>query len=212
MNTETKLISLKPIEAVVLAAGRSRRMGEPKLVLPWGDTTVLGAVIWALSEGGKGVGLQGILVVTGGHQPTVESLLERLSPPMPLRWTFNPDYEGEMIKSLQHGLNHLHPSTQAALVVLGDQPQILASTVHDLLKCYQGEGHPLIAPSYRMRRGHPWIVDRCLWGEILALGGTQTLRDFFVSQAQKVHYYLVDTPTVLKDLDTPQDYQREKPA
>lgn len=205
-------LSLKPVEAIVLAAGRSLRMGEPKLALPWGNTTVLGAVIQALAEGGAAHGLQGILVVTGGHQLLIEELLRQLPCPLPLRWTFNPQYEGEMVLSLQKGLEHLLPTTQAALIALGDQPQILASTVQSILQCYQEEGHALIAPSYQMHRGHPWLVDRTLWADLFTLSATQTLRTFFNNHAEQVHYLVVDTPSVLKDLDTPDEYQRERPA
>ncbi|RCK73865.1 MAG: CTP:molybdopterin cytidylyltransferase [Anaerolineae bacterium] len=186
-------------------------MGEPKLALPWGKTTVIGAVIQALVEGGAEAGLQGILVVTGGHQPLVEDLLRQISSRIPLRWTFNPRYTGEMFLSLQEGLKHTLPTTQAALVVLGDQPQILATTVRLILQRYQTEHQPLIAPSYQMRRGHPWLVDRSLWNDLLALSAPQTLRDFFLRHSDKVDYLVVDTPSVLKDIDTPKDYQREKP-
>ncbi|MCX8062294.1 MAG: nucleotidyltransferase family protein [Anaerolineales bacterium] len=205
-------LSLRPVEAVVLAAGRSLRMGEPKLALPWGNTTVLGAVIQAIAEGGAEKGLQGILVVTGGHREVVEQLLNQLPCPVPLRWTFNPHYEGEMVLSLQWGLEHLLSTTQAALIALGDQPQILASTVCSILQCYQEKGHALIAPSYQMRRGHPWLVDRSIWADLFALSPSQTLRDFFLKLNDKVNYLVVDTSSVLKDLDTPDEYQREKPA
>lgn len=211
MKIQINPTSLKPVEAIILAAGQSQRMGEPKLALPWGKTTVIGAVIQALVEGGAEAGLQGILVVTGGHQPLVEDLLRQISSRVPLRWTFNPRYTGEMFLSLQEGLKHTLPTTQAALVVLGDQPQILATTVRLILQRYQTEHQPLIAPSYQMRRGHPWLVDRSLWNELLDLSAPQTLRDFFLRHSDKVDYLVVDTPSVLKDIDTPQDYQREKP-
>lgn len=212
MSTTHNLLPLKPVEAIVLAAGRSLRMGEPKLALPWGKTTVLGAVIQALAEGGAAAGLHGILVVIGGHQALIEDLLRRLTCPLPLRWVVNPQYEGEMILSLQEGLKQMASNTQATLVTLGDQPQILASTVQAILESYQDEGHVLIAPSYQMRRGHPWLVDRSLWEDLLTLSPPQTLRDFFTNHAAKIHYLTVDTPSVLKDLDTPEDYQREKPS
>ncbi len=212
MNPTHKTLTLKPVEAIILAAGQSQRMGEPKLVLPWGQTTVIGAVIQALVQGGLELGLQGILVVTGGHRHIIESFLQQYASPIPLRWTFNPHYEGEMTFSLQEGLRQTSPTAQAVLIALGDQPQILPSTVHSILKSYQEEGRLLIAPSYQMRRGHPWLVARPLWRQLLALEEPHTLRDFFAQYADQVHYILVETPTILKDLDTPQDYQREKPA
>jgi CTP:molybdopterin cytidylyltransferase MocA len=61
-----------------------------------------------------------------------------------------------------------------------------------------------------MRRGHPWLVPRALWAELLGLGTPLTLRDFLNAHAGDIAYVEADQ-TVLKDLDTPADYQREKP-
>jgi CTP:molybdopterin cytidylyltransferase MocA len=61
-----------------------------------------------------------------------------------------------------------------------------------------------------LRRGHPWLVRRELWAELLALRPPQTLRDFLNAHAEEIQYVETD-PTILKDLDTPEDYRREKP-
>jgi molybdenum cofactor cytidylyltransferase len=114
------------------------------------------------------------------------------------------------------GLRACAAEAQAALVALGDQPQILPEVVRAVLRAYEapadGTARPgLVAPSYQMRRGHPWLVDRSLWPSIFALGPEQTMRDVLNAHAGRIHYVTVDTPTVLKDLDTPQDYQQERP-
>jgi len=62
-----------------------------------------------------------------------------------------------------------------------------------------------------MRRGHPWIVSRSLWTFVQALGSSQTLRDLLHSQAEQVAYLPVETDSILADLDTPDDYERERP-
>jgi molybdenum cofactor cytidylyltransferase len=192
------------ISAVVLAAGRSQRMGRPKMTLPWGSTTVIGQVVQVLGQAGLGE----VLVVTGGAHDEVEAALRGST----ARLVFNPRFnEGGMVASLQMGLAHLSDASEAALVVLGDQPQIQPEVVAALLAHYFEHRSPLVVPSYCMRRGHPWIVRRSLWMEIQALGASQTLRDLFHSQAEQIAYLQVETDSILADLDTPDDYERQRP-
>ena len=70
---------------------------------------------------------------------------------------------------------------------------------------------PLIVPSFQKRRGHPWLVEQSFWSEILDLKPPATMRDFLQSHAGFIHYLPVYTPTVLKDLDTPEDYALMRP-
>ncbi|MCX8024010.1 MAG: nucleotidyltransferase family protein [Thermanaerothrix sp.] len=194
------------IGAVVLAAGLSRRMGAPKLLLPWGDHKVLEHVAVTLWE----AGIKCIVVVTGGYREQVEDLLRAL--PFPIRWVHNPEFaEGEMISSLKVGLKHLPQHLEAALIVLGDQPQIQQDVISQLVKRYTERKSLLVVPSYRMRRGHPWLVDRRLWDELVTLPAEQTLRDFLSFHTEKIDYLVVDTPSVIQDLDTPEDYEQMKP-
>ncbi|WP_322807904.1 nucleotidyltransferase family protein [Thermanaerothrix sp.] len=195
------------IGAVVLAAGLSRRMGAPKLLLPWGERKVLEHVIVTLWE----AGIKNIEVVTGGYREQVENLLRVL--PFPIQWVHNPEFaEGEMISSLKVGLKHLPQHLEAALIVLGDQPQISQDIITQLVKRYAERKSMLVVPSYQMRRGHPWLVDRRLWAELLALPAERTLRDFLSLHAEKIDYLVVDTPSVVQDLDTPEDYEQMKPS
>jgi molybdenum cofactor cytidylyltransferase len=197
------------IAAVVLAAGRSQRMGRPKMTLPWGQTTVIGQVVQTLAQGG----VEDIVVVTGGAQEEVEQALAELPPEVPRRSAFNRAHaQTEMARSLAVGLSALHPEASAALVVLGDQPQIETGTVQAVVEAYRQTGSDLIVPSYRMRRGHPWLLGRALWPAVAALPDGATLRDLLNAHASQIHYLTLDTPTVLLDLDTPSDYQRHKPA
>jgi len=189
------------ISAVVLAAGRSQRMGQPKMALHWGDTTVIGRVVQVLSQ----AGLSDILVVTGGASEAVQAALQDSV----ARLVHNPAYAaGEMLSSLQVGLAGLQENCEAALVALGDQPQIQAQVVAGLLARYRSSRSVLVVPSYQMRRGHPWIVGRSLWPDIQALSPPQTLRDLLQANAGQIEYLAVDTDSILADLDTPDDYQR----
>lgn len=193
------------IAAIVLAAGQSKRMGQPKLVLPWGDTTVIERVIGVLSQ----ATLDPILVVTGGAHQAVAALVEN-SPARPI---FNPRFmNDDMIYSLQVGLENLGENVEAAMIALGDQPQIEIVVVRQVLQGFRDTHAALVVPSYQMRRGHPWILNRSLWREIMHLSAPATLRSFLNSYLSLTNFVKVDTPSILKDLDTPEDYTREKPA
>ncbi len=191
--------------AVVLAAGLSRRMGQPKLLLPWGEQTVIERVVSVLA----GAGIGEIVVVTGGSHNLVQAALHTWS----VRLAHNPDYhQGDMLRSLQTGLRAISQTCVAALVALGDQPQIEPSVVGSILGRANASEKALIVPSYQMRRGHPWLVRRALWQFLLEMDPeTETARDFLQRHAEQIDYLNVDTPSVLADLDTPEDYQRQKP-
>jgi molybdenum cofactor cytidylyltransferase len=193
---------------VVLAAGLSRRMGRPKLVLPWGETTVIGRVVRVLAA----AGLEEMWIVTGGSRLEVEAALAAEAV-AGLRTVFNPAYAGgEMAASLKAGLAALPGGVDAALVVLGDQPQIRPEVAAAVVAAYQGSRAALVVPSYRMRRGHPWLIDRSLWGLVRGLGPGQSPRDLLNEHAASIRYLPVDTPSVLLDLDTPEDYQAQRPS
>jgi molybdenum cofactor cytidylyltransferase len=188
------------ISAIILAAGESKRMGRPKMLLPWGDTTVLGKVVATF----RAAGLEDIVVVTGSARPQVEALFGRS-----VRFAFNPDFaRGEMLGSVQAGLQSLGEETRAALIALGDQPQVELETIETIRETFGRTGAPLLVPSYQMRRGHPWLVAREFWGEILQMRAPESPRDFLNRHAESIRYLNVETPSVIQDLDTPEDYER----
>lgn len=191
------------ISALILAAGQSSRMGQPKMPLPWGANTVLGQVIQTL----QAARVEDVLVVTGGDRDAVEAIARVMG----ARTAFNSDYAtAEMLSSLQVGLLAMGPGTEAVLVALGDQPQVLESIVRLVLEKYAGSPSPLIVPSFRMHRGHPWLVRRELWNEILEMRPPQTPRDFLNEHASEIIYLDVDTPTILQDIDTPDEYLKSR--
>jgi molybdenum cofactor cytidylyltransferase len=124
----------------------------------------------------------------------------------------NENYEaGEMLSSIQCGLRALPPQAQAALIGLGDQPQVQEKNVRLICEAYRASQSRLIVPSFQMRRGHPWLVERSLWKEILELKPPESPRDFLNRHANEIHYVSVDTQSVLADLDTPEDYRKSHP-
>jgi len=97
------------------------------------------------------------------------------------------------------------------LIGLGDQPQVQEGSIRSILAAYDDSQSRLVVPSFQRKRGHPWLVARPLWAEILALKPPRTLRDFLNNHADEIHYVNLNTPTILTDLDTPDDYQRSHP-
>lgn len=192
------------IAAILLAAGLSTRMGEPKLLLPLGGTTVLGKVVSTFAA----AGMEEIVVVTGADRQQIERLLAKLSTNFPLRVVYNPAFaKGEMLSSIQTGLTALDSLSRAAMIGLGDQPQVRAETIMNICAAFVQTNSPLVIPSFQNRRGHPWLAARSIWPEILALPLSTTPRHFLNTFSRQITYVDADE-SILQDLDTPDDYAR----
>jgi molybdenum cofactor cytidylyltransferase len=189
------------VVAVVTAAGSSRRMGQCKLLLPYAGRTVIEHIVSVLLA----CGLDEVLVVTGRQHAE----LERCLAGRPARLVYNPHHAaGEMLSSVQAGLRAADASARAALVALGDQPAIEAAVVDQIIAAYASGHGSIVFPSYQMRRGHPLLIDRRHWPGILDLGEQQNLRHYFRTASQAIHHVVVNSPSVLQDMDTPAEYQR----
>lgn len=190
--------------AIVLAAGQSKRMGQQKLLLPWREgETVVDYVIKTTRAGG----IEEVLVITGADAGTVgQRARENCAVPL-----HNPDFAaGEMLSSLQTGLRAaLNQNAAAALIVLGDQPSMHSDVIRRILDAYaQGRG-TIIAPSHQMRRGHPILIDRVYWNELLDLPPGSAPRDVINRHADQIGYVEADD-SVLRDIDTPEAYAEER--
>jgi len=192
------------ISAIILAAGESKRMGRPKMLLPWGELTVLENVIITFQN----AGIEDIIVVTGGAHQQVEKLVHSRK----VRSIFNKEFsKGEMLSSIQCGLISMNDQVTATLIGLGDQPQVQERTVRLICKTFKEKESRLIVPSFQMRRGHPWLVERSLWNTLLEMRSPHSPRDFLNQHTDDIQYVQVDNSSILADLDTPEDYQRSRP-
>jgi molybdenum cofactor cytidylyltransferase len=192
------------VGAIVLAGGLSSRMGEPKVLLPWAKgRTILEQIIGQLQLAKVG----SIWVVTGHRAASITPYATRAG----AQTVYNKDYaSGEMLSSLKAGLRAMPEHVSAALVVLGDQPRLQARVVAQVLTAYaEGKGK-LVAPSFQMRRGHPILIDRSYWKEILDLPEGAAPRDVIDAHKDQLAYVTVDTDTVLRDVDTPEAYREER--
>jgi molybdenum cofactor cytidylyltransferase len=194
----------RPIGAVVLAAGLSTRMGEPKVLLPWDkDKTIIEHIVAQLIT----ARVDHITVVTGHQSKAVKALLK----PLDVQVVFNRSYKtGEMLSSLKTGLRTMPDHIGAAFITLGDQPRLQPKVVYQLLSAYAESNAPIVAPSYKMQRGHPLLIGRSVWAEILNLPRTASPREVINAHSEAIQYVNVDTDSVLRDVDTPQDYAEER--
>jgi molybdenum cofactor cytidylyltransferase len=173
-----------------------------KPLLPWGASTVIGAVVSTLLR----AGIDDVLVITGHRRESIEVALADHA--HAVRCIHNPAYaHGEMLSSIQAGLAAANPVSAGALLALADQPQMQLAVVNQVLRAFDDSGgQALVIPSYAMRRGHPILLPRWLWHEVLALPPGDTLRSVIQRHASAIRYVEVDTASVLTDLDTPEQY------
>lgn len=180
--------------AVVLAAGRSSRMGSNKLLLPFGGKTVIETTLDAL----KGVST---VVVTGHNPHELEAVLSKYK----IRAVHNPRHDEGMTTSFQAGLRAV--DADAAFLVLGDQVGLTKNLLSTMIQVMVDDDDALIvSPRYGGRRGHPVLFRRSLFGEILALEPGESLRDV-VARHEDGHRFVEGDMWTVIDLDTPEEYE-----
>lgn len=189
----------RPVCGLVLAAGASRRLGQPKQLLPYRGTILLDWVVRTAEAAG---GLEEVTVVLGGAAGEVR---ERLAPAR-ARIVENPDFGEGCSSSYQTGIASLHPEAAAVVVVLGDQPGVEAESIDLLVSEWRRTGAAIMATSYRGERGHPLLFSRDLFGELNALQGDKAAWKILDRRPGEVHDVPVDRD-LPRDVDTWRDYE-----
>jgi CTP:molybdopterin cytidylyltransferase MocA len=188
------------IPAIVLAAGASSRMGQPKALLRAGDRTFVRCVLDALHEGGA----DGAIVVV---RPDADAVVREIAGAGFGRAVANPDPARGQFSSLLVGLNAIDDGrVRAVLVTLVDVPLVRASTIAALLARARSTAMPIVRAAHGGRHGHPVVFARTLFGELRAADPEAGART--VVRAHSVDDVDVDDPGVLRDVDTPDDYVR----
>jgi molybdenum cofactor cytidylyltransferase len=192
--------------AVIPAAGKSRRMGRPKLALPFGDTTVLQAVIAALKAGG----VEHVVVVVGPHVPESVALAEAAGAAALLLASETADMRQTVEAGLEWLETTFHPAAEDAwLLVPGDHPTVDAAVVQVLLRAYQDKpAASLLVPTFAGKRGHPTLFDWRHVDAIRRLPQEQGLNRYLRCHAEALLEVPVKSSSILHDLDTPADYAR----
>jgi len=187
--------------AVVLAAGRSERMGTQKLLLSLGKRPVIACVVDELLRSP----LYQILVVVGRDGEQIQSALAGSA----VAFFSNPDPAGDMLSSVRCGLRALPDSCEAVLVVLGDQPGVTQGRITELVHAYHKSSCGIIVPTHAGRRGHPLLFAARYREEILTRHDGVGLHGLLAAHPEAVAELEVSTAAELEDMDTPEDYQRE---
>ncbi len=188
------------VAAILLAAGRSRRMGAFKPLLPFpGERTVVEACINHLSTGG----VEKIVVVLGHHADEMRRRLSHLD----VLFAVNPDAESEMSASIARGVEQLPLDVKTILIALSDQPAIPPEVIRFLINERGREGARLVVPEYGGRGGHPVLVDHSFRPELLQLDARRGLRALFDAHPGDVLRVAVTSPYVARDMDTWDDYR-----
>ncbi|NQY90171.1 MAG: nucleotidyltransferase family protein [Deltaproteobacteria bacterium] len=200
----------KPVSGVLLSAGASSRMGECKPLLPWGEVTLIEAVTAELLR----VEFCELVVVLGREGDRVSVLLEQMADAR-IKIARNRDYARGVASSLQAGLAACSPTSEAAAVLLADQPTVGHALVDRVIDAWLagdreaarpvytgGEGDPV--PGQRVP-GHPVLLGRSLWPSVAALSGEQGARELFAADPSLLLELELEGPPP-PDIDSHDDY------
>jgi molybdenum cofactor cytidylyltransferase len=194
-------LSARRIEAILLAAGESRRMGYPKPLLRVGTESFISrTTTLALGVASR------LIIVLGAHSERVRPAVSR-DPRITV--VENPDFDRGQLSSLKVGLAEAMAGGADAVVVhLADHPLVAQATFRALLDDYLKTGQPIVVARCRGSRGHPVIFDRAVFGELMAAPEDQGARVVVSADIARVGYVDVADPGVVLDLDTPADLAR----
>lgn len=196
--------------AVIPAAGKSVRMGRPKLALPLGDSTVLERVVASLREGGA----EHVLVVVGPHVPQLLPLAGRAGAHVLHLPAETPDMRATVEAGLRWLEERFRPRPDDRwLLVPADHPTLDPSLVRLLLRLRaERPDKSIIVPTHDGRRGHPTLIDWRHVAGVRALAAGCGLNAYLRQHAAETLEVPVDSASVLCDLDTPEDYERLRRA
>ncbi len=203
------------IVAILLAAGLSTRMGQPKQLLPFGNSTIIETVIDNMLSSN----FDDVRVVLGHCAEEIEELIRDRG----VLTVYNPDYRAGMLSSAQIGIKsikypNLSTTTReksndtnrdAFSIMLVDQPFITTEIINTTIDGYRQTNKGISIPSYNYQRGHPVIFHYKYAKEIVALDeSSDGMRSLYKSHADEIHYVNVDTDNIIKDIDYPDDYTK----
>jgi molybdenum cofactor cytidylyltransferase len=186
------------INAIVLAAGESKRMGMPKPLLRFHGTSFLGQIVSVL-QGGD---VDRITVVLGARAQMIRESIDLSAVDV----VVNEDYREGQLSSLIAGLGAVPLQTDAILLCLVDNPLIARETVNRIVGAFRETGKPIVIPVFNGRRGHPALFARPVFDELLNAPVDKSARHVVQSNEDKVFEVDIPDPGILTRIDTPEDY------
>ena len=195
------------LSGIILAAGGSTRMGQPKQLLPLAGKPLLQHAIDAAAASC----LDEVIVVLGDRAEEIESAL-RLSPGGKVRITFNGQYSKGQSTSLRLGLRSVGAGSDAAAVLLGDQPFVAAELIDKIAAAFKAGDAPITRPAYVASNGdvvpgHPVLIARRIWPDLKRLEGDEGARALLAAHPDWLQEVRMDGAPAA-DIDTQADYQR----
>lgn len=190
------------IAGVILSAGESSRMGQPKALLPIGGQTFIEKIVGALRE----AGLQNIIVVLGHDAEAMRQKIAHL----PVTILVNPDYRKGQLSSLRVAIRHLlaNDSCSGLLVHLVDHPYIDAPLVNLLIQRFEDSGKLIAVPRFHGKRGHPVIFARSLFDELLKAPEDQGAKAVVNAHRDETLEIETEDAGITLDIDTPELYRQ----
>jgi molybdenum cofactor cytidylyltransferase len=185
-----------PVAAIVLAAGRSERMGAFKPLLPFGNSTVISSCVSYLRNGG----VEQIVVVVGHRSDEIKQHLEG----EPVSFALNAHPTNAMSESVVLGVAEL-ASPAAVLIAPADHPAVTPGVVRQLIGEWSN-GAKLVIPTWNHRGGHPVLIDFGYRDELVDLDPKLGLKSFFQRHQSEVVRLEVNCSFVARDMDTWDDY------
>lgn len=189
------------LSAILLAAGESKRMGEPKQLMPLGSSTLLGQAIDNLLNSSVD---ETIVVV--GHK--AEEITKAIAT-KPVKIMLNPNHRQGMSTSIIAGLILVDPKSQAVILALGDQPLVESQTINQLIDEFHNHDKGIAVPTYQGQRGHPIIFAIRYKPELMELEGDIGGREILQRHPEDVLEVTVDSASVITDINTQADYQSQ---
>jgi molybdenum cofactor cytidylyltransferase len=188
---------VKRVAAILLAAGRSRRMGAFKPLLSFGPQTVIESSVANLRAGG----VDDLTVVVGHRGDEIREKLQSAG----VTFVVNPDPDTSMATSISLGAGQVGEQIGAVLITPADHPAIPGDTIKLIVNEWE-LGAALVQPEYEGRGGHPVLIDRQYFDELLHLDPERGLRGFFEQHRERTLRLPVSSPFIARDMDTWEDY------
>ena len=187
------------VAAIVLAAGESRRFGQPKQLLPVGNKTMIQHVVDVVLDSP----LDQVIVVLGCRAAEIGASIAR----RPVQVVVNQEWRAGLSSSVRAGLAAVKPEVDAALFVLADQPGVATEVIAKLVERYRQTRAPIVVPTHRGQRGNPVLFARSLFAELMRVKGDQGGRQLIAEHEDELEEIEVETEAIFTDIDTAEDYQ-----
>jgi len=187
------------ISGVLLAAGKSERMGKNKLLLPFGNHTVIEESLFQLA----GSGLDEVMVVVGYQMEMVKTLIEN-KPLNNVKIVFNEYYDRGRAESINCALRNIHKGTDAILFMVADKPSVKSSLIKKAISMFKSESPLILYIQTPVGRGHPVIFSKELFEELMNLEGEPAGNAIFEKYRDDTVIMEDESPQI--DIDTIEDY------